>query len=84
MSVRPYTITRAREFKHVVKFMNSLFDIVGDVEEYEWAGLLDVVGQSVVSDILNERRNINARQVKALGARFEVSGAVFCSCRLSL
>ena len=33
--------------------------------------------QSVVSDILNGRRHINARQAKALAQRFGVSAAVF-------
>lgn len=119
LPVKIGTITSAREFKRVVKFMNGLLDVVGDDEDHELAGLLDVVGQfveeyesthhaipdaaphevlrflmtqhelkqtdlaaeiggqSVVSDILNERRSINARQAKALAARFGVSGAVF-------
>lgn len=34
-------------------------------------------GQPVVSDILNGKREINARQAKALAARFGVSPAVF-------
>lgn len=34
-------------------------------------------GQSVVSDILNGRRTVNARQAKALGMRFGVSAAAF-------
>lgn len=34
-------------------------------------------GQSVVSAILNGKRELNARQVKALAARFNVSPAVF-------
>ena len=34
-------------------------------------------GQPVVSDILNGKRDINARQAKALAARFHVSPAVF-------
>ena len=37
----------------------------------------EIGGQSVVSDILNGRRTVNARQAKALGARFGVSAAVF-------
>ena len=40
-------ITSEREFKRVVKFMNGLLDAVGDDEEHELAGLLDVVGQFV-------------------------------------
>ena len=34
-------------------------------------------GQSVVSAILNGKRAVNARQAKALGARFRVSPAAF-------
>ena len=34
-------------------------------------------GQPVVSDILNGKRKINARQAKALAARFHVSAAAF-------
>ena len=41
------TITSEREFKRVVKFMNGLLDVVGDDEDHELAGLLDVVGQFV-------------------------------------
>jgi HTH-type transcriptional regulator/antitoxin HigA len=33
--------------------------------------------QSVASDVLNGKRQINARQAKALAARFKVSSAVF-------
>ncbi len=34
-------------------------------------------GQSIVSSILNGKRELNARQVKALAKRFNVSPAVF-------
>ena len=37
----------------------------------------EVGGQSVASDILNGKRAINARQAKALAARFGVSAAAF-------
>jgi HTH-type transcriptional regulator / antitoxin HigA len=37
----------------------------------------EIGGQSVVSDILNGKREINARQAKALAARFQVSVAAF-------
>ena len=37
----------------------------------------EIGGQSVVSDILNGHRTVNARQAKALGARFGVSAAAF-------
>lgn len=37
----------------------------------------EIGGQSVVSEILNGKREINARQAKALGIRFGVSPAVF-------
>jgi HTH-type transcriptional regulator / antitoxin HigA len=37
----------------------------------------EIGGQSVVSEILHGKRNINARQAKALAARFGVSAAVF-------
>jgi HTH-type transcriptional regulator/antitoxin HigA len=37
----------------------------------------EIGGQSVVSDILNGKREINARQAKALAARFGVSAGVF-------
>ena len=34
-------------------------------------------GQSIVSTILNGKRELNTRQVKALAKRFNVSAAVF-------
>jgi HTH-type transcriptional regulator / antitoxin HigA len=37
----------------------------------------EIGGQSVVSGILNGKREINARQAKALAARFQVSVAAF-------
>jgi len=37
----------------------------------------EIGGQSVVSDILNGKRQINARQAKALAARFGVSAGIF-------
>lgn len=37
----------------------------------------EIGGQSVVSEILNGKREINARQAKALAARFGVSAAAF-------
>lgn len=37
----------------------------------------EIGGQSVVSEILNGRRSINARQAKALAARFGISAAAF-------
>lgn len=37
----------------------------------------EIGGQSVVSDILNGKREINARQAKALAARFGVSPGAF-------
>ena len=37
----------------------------------------EIGGQSVVSDILNGKRGINARQAKALASRFGVSVEVF-------
>ena len=37
----------------------------------------EIGGQSVVSDILNGKRAINARQAKALAARFGVSAVAF-------
>ena len=40
--------------------------------------------QGVVSEILNGKREINARQAKALAARFGVSAAVFCKARMVL
>ena len=37
----------------------------------------EIGSQGVVSEILNGKREINARQAKALAARFGVSAAVF-------
>jgi HTH-type transcriptional regulator / antitoxin HigA len=37
----------------------------------------EIGGQSVVSEILHGKRDINARQAKALAIRFGVSPAVF-------
>lgn len=119
MPVKIGAINNERDFKRAVKFMNGLLDVVGDDEDHELAGLLDVVGQfieeyenarheipeaaahevlrflvdqhglkqadlaselggqSVVSDIMNGHRKINARQAKALAERFGVSPTAF-------
>ena len=47
LPVKIGAITSEREFKRVVKLMNGLLDVVGDDENHELAGLLDVVGQFV-------------------------------------
>lgn len=39
--------------------------------------LREIGTQGVVSEILNGKRNLNARQIKALCARFNVSSSVF-------
>ena len=39
--------------------------------------LVDVGSQGVVSEILNGKRELNVRQIKALASRFGVSPAVF-------
>ncbi|CDG85121.1 helix-turn-helix domain-containing protein [Janthinobacterium agaricidamnosum] len=41
------------------------------------ADLPEVGSQGVVSEILNGKRSLNARQIKALVQRFKVSGALF-------
>ena len=46
-----------------------------ELKQMDLAGELG--GQSVVSAILNGKRELNTRQVKALAARFNVSPAVF-------
>lgn len=49
-----------------------------DQHELKQANLAQDIGsQSVVSEILNGRRQINARQAKALAQRFGVSSSVF-------
>ena len=58
----PYLILRFLMDRHDLK-QNDLATEIG--------------GQSVVSDILNGKREINARQAKALAARFGVSAAAF-------
>ena len=107
------------EHSHMVNLLNGLVDIVGDNENHELVGLLDLVGvliqqyeegdaelpslppremlrflmvehnikqgdlraelgsQGVVSEILSGRREINARQAKALAQRFNVSPLIF-------
>jgi HTH-type transcriptional regulator/antitoxin HigA len=119
LPVKMGTIQNEADYDRVIAFMNGLLDVVGDDEEHELAGLLDLVGQlvadyesthhvvadatphevlrfllnqhhlkqgdlaheiggqSVVSEILSGKREINARQAKALGIRFGVSPAVF-------
>lgn len=119
LPVRLGAIHNETEYDRVVSFMNGLLDVVGDDEQHELAGLLDLVGQlvddfddahrtlpaaapnavlrflmdqqglkqsdlaseiggqSVVSAILNGKRDINARQAKALALRFGVSVGVF-------
>ena len=46
-----------------------------DLKQHDLAA--EIGGQSVVSDILNGNREINARQAKALAARFKVSALAF-------
>jgi HTH-type transcriptional regulator / antitoxin HigA len=55
----------------VLRFLLELHDL----KQADLAAELD--SQSVVSEILNGRRQINARQAKALVKRFGVSAAVF-------
>ena len=46
-----------------------------DLKQHDLAA--EIGGQSVVSDILNGNREINARQAKALAVRFKVSAVAF-------
>ena len=39
--------------------------------------LSELGSQGVVSEILNRKRELNLRQVRALGERFQVSASVF-------
>ncbi len=39
--------------------------------------LPEIGSQGVVSEILNGKRELNARQIRALGMKFKVSAAVF-------
>ena len=41
------------------------------------SGLLEIGSQGVVSEIISGKRQLNIRQIKALGKRFNVSPAVF-------
>lgn len=119
LPVRIGPIHNDAQHKQMVSLMNGLLDVVGDNEDHELAGFLDLVsqlvedyenahqaapdaaphevlrflmtqhhlkqtdlaqeigGQSVVSEILSGKRAINARQAKALAARFGVSSAAF-------
>jgi HTH-type transcriptional regulator / antitoxin HigA len=112
-------IRNAKQLKKFTKMMDELLELIGDDEEHQLVGLLDVVtqyidayenkhhaipqteprevlqllmtqhdlkqadlsaeigGQSVVSDILGGKREINVRQAKALAERFGVSAAAF-------
>jgi HTH-type transcriptional regulator/antitoxin HigA len=112
-------IRNAQQLKKFTGMMNELLDLVGDDENHQLIGLLDLVtqyiddyenkrhaippseprevlqflmtqhdlkqadlsseigGQSVVSDILCGKRDINVRQAKALAERFGVSTAAF-------
>ncbi len=55
----------------ILKFLIDQHNLVqGDLAE-------DLGGQSVVSDILNGKRELNKRQIEALAKRFHVSPAVF-------
>lgn len=119
LPVRLTAIHAQAEYDRAVEFMNQLLDVVGDDEEHELAGMIELLGQlvedfehshyslpdaepgqvlrflmdqhelkqadlaheigsqSVISEILNGSREINARQVKALVQRFGVSSSVF-------
>ena len=46
-----------------------------DLKQHDLA--IEIGGQSVVSDILNGNRKINARQAKALAVRFKISAVTF-------
>jgi len=41
------------------------------------ADLAEIGSQGVVSEILNGKRELNVRQIRALAERFNVSAAVF-------
>lgn len=65
-----YTLPDA-EPSQVLRFLMEQHDL-------KQADLIQEVGaQSVVSEILNARRQINVRQAKALARRFGVSASVF-------
>lgn len=78
LPVRLAAIHTQADHERAVEFMNQLLDGVSDDEEHELAELAAELGsQSVVSEILNRRRQINARRAKALAQRFDVLAAVF-------
>lgn len=57
---------------------NEMLRFLMDQHELNQSSLAaEVGGQPVVSDILNGKRSINARQAKALAIRFGVSPSVF-------
>lgn len=74
------TVVHAYEEKH-----HALPDAAGaDVLRYlmeehglSQAELPEVGSQGVVSEVLNGKRELNVRQIRALGERFHVSPAVF-------
>ena len=74
------TVVHAYEEKH-----HALPDAAGaDVLRYlmeehglSQAELPEVGSQGVVSEVLNGKRELNVRQIRALGPRFHVSPAVF-------
>lgn len=119
LPVRLTAIQTQAEYDRAVEFMKQLLDVVGDDEEHELTGMLELLGQlvedfehshyslpdaepgqvlrflmdqhelmqadlaheigsqSVISEMLNGHRQINARQADSLAQRFGVSPSVF-------
>jgi HTH-type transcriptional regulator/antitoxin HigA len=82
--IRPYlAIHNEKDYDRAIEQLNQLVDEVGTKEDHPLYEFLDTLGtmihayEGVVSEILNGKRELNVRQIRALAKRFHVSPAVF-------
>ncbi len=74
------TVLHVYEEAHHTLLDSSPSDVLSflmNEHELTQSGLPEVGSQGVVSEVLNGKRKLNVRQIRALSARFGVSPAVF-------
>jgi HTH-type transcriptional regulator/antitoxin HigA len=74
------TLIEDYEAKHLPEPMGDPISTLRHLMEahgLKQSDLPELGSQGVVSEVLNGKRNLNVAQIKALGARFKVSPAVF-------
>lgn len=66
-----------RHFKRAAVTPVDTLRLLMEQHRLSQGDLPEIGSQGVVSEILNGKRSLNARQIKALAQRFDVSGTLF-------